>query len=115
MTVSPTKMNVLYAGLANPISVSVPGISATNVKVSVSNGRLEQSGAGYFVYPDKVGVNSIVSVSAQIDGTVKQIGSMPFRVKRVPDPLATVANKNAGLISRNELMQNKEHMQKSQI
>jgi gliding motility-associated protein GldM len=103
MTVSPTKMNVLYAGLANPISVSVPGISASNVKVSVTNGRIEQSGAGYSVYPDKVGVNSIVSVSAQIDGTVKQIGSMPFRVKRVPDPLATVANKNAGLITRNEL------------
>jgi gliding motility-associated protein GldM len=104
MTVSPTKMNVLYAGLANPISVSVPGISATNVRVSVTNGRLEQSGGGYFVYPDKVGVNSVVTVNAQIDGTVKQIGSMPFRVKRVPNPLATVAGKNEGLITRNELI-----------
>lgn len=104
MTVSPTKMNVFYAGLANPLSVSVPGISAANIKVSVTNGRIEQSGAGYFVYPDKVGVNSVVTVNAQIDGTVKLIGSTPFRVKRVPNPIATVADKNEGLISRNELL-----------
>ena len=104
MTVSPTKMNVLYAGLANPLSVSVPGISATNVKVSVTNGRIEQSGTGYFVYPEKVGVKSVVSVSAQIDGTMKQIGSTEFRVKRVPNPIATVAGKNEGLITKNELV-----------
>lgn len=104
MTVSPTKMNVLYAGLANPLSVSVPGISASNIEVSVTNGRIEQNANGYFVYPDKVGVNAVVSVNAKIDGTVKPIGTMPFRVKRVPNPLATVANKNAGLISKNELL-----------
>ena len=104
MTVSPTKMNVLYAGLANPLSVSVPGISASNVKISVTNGRIEQSGSGYLVYPDKVGVKSIISVSAQIDGTVKQIGATEFRVKRVPNPIATVAGKYEGLITRNELV-----------
>jgi gliding motility-associated protein GldM len=103
-TVSPTKMNVLYAGLANPLSISVPGISAANIKVSVTNGRIEQNASGYLVYPEKVGVNSVVTVSAQIDGTVKTIGSTPFRVKKVPDPMATVANKNAGLITRNELI-----------
>lgn len=104
MTVSPTKMNVFYAGLANPLSVSVPGISASNVRVNVTNGRIEQKSNGYFVYPDKIGINANVTVSAMIDGTLKQIGTTPFRVKRVPDPIATVANKNAGLITRNELV-----------
>ena len=104
-TVSPTKMNVLYAGLANPLSVSVPGISAANIKVSVTNGRIEQKGAGYLVYPDKVGVKSLVTVTAQIDGTVKQIGSpTEFRVKRVPNPVATVAGLFEGMITRNQLL-----------
>ena len=103
-TVSPTKMNVLYAGLANPLSVSAPGISASNIKVSVTNGRIEQKGAGYLVYPDKAGVNAVVTVSAQIDGAVKQIGSTPFRVKRVPNPIATVAGKNEGVIPKNQLI-----------
>jgi gliding motility-associated protein GldM len=104
MTVSPTKMNVFYAGLANPLSVSVPGISASNVKVSVTNGRIEQSGAGYLVYPAKAGVESVVSVSAQIDGTLKHISDAKFRVKRVPNPIATVAGLFEGMITRNQLI-----------
>jgi gliding motility-associated protein GldM len=104
MTVSPTKMNVFYAGLANPVSISVPGIPSSNLKVSITNGRIEASSDGYTVYPDKVGVKSIVSVSADIDGTIKSMGSMEFRVKRVPNPVATVGGKNEGLISKNELL-----------
>lgn len=104
MTVSPTKMNVLYAGLANPLSISVPGISQTNVKVSVTNGRIEQNAKGYVIYPDKVGVESVVTVNAQIDGVLKTIGTTPFRVKRVPNPIASVAGKNEGVISKSQLL-----------
>ena len=103
-TVSPTKMNILYAGLANPVSISVPGISATNIKVSISNGTIEHGQEGnYLVRPEKVGVKSEITISAMIDGKLKEIGSTAFWVKKVPDPLAFVANKNEGIISRNEL------------
>jgi len=104
MTVSPTKMNVFYAGLDNPVSVSVPGISPTNVKVSITNGSIQSGATGYVVRPDKIGVLSTISVSALIDGTTKEIGSMPFRVKRVPDPVASVAGKIEGVITKNELL-----------
>ena len=36
--------------------------------------------------------------------STKVIGSMPFRVKRVPDPVASVAGKIEGVISKNELL-----------
>jgi|SRR5665647_474529 len=104
MTVSPTKMNVFYAGLDNPVSVSVPGIAPSNVKVSITNGSIQQGAEGYIVRPDKIGVNSVISVSATIDGTTKEIGSTPFRVKRVPDPVASVAGKIEGVITKNELL-----------
>jgi len=109
MTVSPTKMNVFYAGLANPVSISVPGIAPSNVKVSITNGTIAPGTIapgieGYIVSPSKVGVNSIITVSAMIDGTEKVIGSTEFRVKKVPDPVASVAGKTEGIISKNELM-----------
>ncbi len=105
MTVSPTRMNILYVGLPNPISVSVPGISSKDISVTMQNGRIERAkDGGFLAYPDKAGVNVIISVSATVDKVVKQIGSMPFRVKIVPDPTATVVGKNQGLISKNELM-----------
>ena len=104
MTVSPTKMNVFYAGLDNPVSISVPGIAPSNVNVSITNGSISSGAAGYIVRPGKVGVNSVISVSATIDGTTKEIGSMPFRVKKVPDPIASVAGKIDGAITKNELL-----------
>ena len=104
MTVSPTKMNVFYAGLDNPVSISVPGISASNVKVSITNGSIQPSQDGFIVRPDKVGVKSIISVNAMIDGISKVIGSTEFRVKRVPDPVASVAGKMDGVIGKNELL-----------
>ncbi|HEY5511458.1 MAG TPA: gliding motility protein GldM [Prolixibacteraceae bacterium] len=104
MTVSPTRMNILYAGLPNPVSVSVPGISSKEISVAMTNGRIERSADGFMAYPDKVGVFAVISVSATIDKVVKQIGTMQFRVKRVPNPLATIAGKNEGLITKNELI-----------
>ena len=104
ITVSPTKMNVLYAGLPNPVSISVPGISSRDIHVTMQNGRIEQTANGFLAYPEKIGEKAIISVSATIDKAVKQMGSMEFRVKRVPNPIATVAGKNEGLISRNQLI-----------
>jgi len=104
MTISPTKMNVFYAGLDNPVSISAPGLSANNLKVSITNGTIQSGPDGnYIVRPEKVGEKSVITVKADIDGTLKDIGSTPFRVKKVPDPVASVANKTEGVISRNEL------------
>ena len=105
MTVSPTKMNVFYQGLDNPVSISVPGISANNLIPSITNGTIQKGpDGGYFVRPDKIGVESRITVSAMIDGQSKVIGSTPFRVKKVPDPLAYVAGKIEGTISKTELL-----------
>jgi len=104
MTVSPTRMNVFYAGLENPISVSVPGIALSNIRVYISSGSISPGKEGYIVKNDKVGDKPIVTVKAMIDGTEKLIGSTGFRVKRVPDPVASVAGKVEGVISKNELL-----------
>ena len=43
-TVAADLMNVLYAGYSNPISVSVPGVPANAVSVSMSGGSLRSTG-----------------------------------------------------------------------
>jgi len=104
MTVSPTKMNILYAKLANPISISVPGMSSRDIQASMTNGRIERTTDGWLAYPEKVGEKAVITVGAMVDKVVKQMGTIEFRVKKVPNPLATVAGKNEGLISKSELM-----------
>ncbi len=104
MTVSPVKMNILYYGLPNPVSISVPGISSRDISVVMKNGRIEKTADGFFAYPEKLTEKAFITVSATVDKVVKQMGTAEFRVKRVPDPIATVAGKNSGNISRNELV-----------
>ena len=93
-TISADLMNVLYAGIQNPISVSVPGIPAANINVSVSNGTLTRTGKGWNINP-RVGQDCNISVSAKMsDGRVQSIGSKPFRVKALPPPLAYIEFKD---------------------
>jgi gliding motility-associated protein GldM len=106
-TISPTKMNVLYMGIANPIQVSVPGVASENLQVTVSNGRIEKSGTDYLVYPDKLDAqakNTLISVLAKMNGENRPMGSMAFRVKEVPPPLATIGGMNGGTIKKEDLM-----------
>lgn len=107
VTISPTKMNVLYLGLPNPIKVSVPGVASQNLEVSGSNMRIEKTGEEYFAYPTKVdalGKNTAISVTASMNGEKRPMGSMVFRVKEVPDPVATVGGKNGGNLKKEELL-----------
>ena len=107
VTISPTKMNILYLNIPNPISVSVPGVPSENLHVSVSNGKIEKREKDYLVYPSREdinGKNTRVSVTANINGKTRSMGAMAFRVKRVPDPIATVAEKNGGILQKGDLL-----------
>ena len=107
VTVSLTKMNVMYLGIANPIKVSVPGVASENLEITVNNGRFEKNGDDFFVYPAKLditGKNTSISVVAKMNGEKRPMGSMPFRVKEVPPPLATIGGKNGGNLKKEELM-----------
>ncbi len=107
VTISPTKMNVFYLGVPNPVSISVPGVPSENLQVSLSNGRIVPDGKNYLVYPQKADLNARntkITVSAKFNGDVRNMGSMDFRVKEVPDPIATIAGKNSGVLQKEDLL-----------
>ncbi len=86
-TISPTMMNVLYAGIDNPISISVPGVPMNAVQASISNGTLTRNGDVWVARVSKVGTEAEISVSAQLEGRTMNVGSMKFRVRKLPDPI----------------------------
>lgn len=100
--ISPTKMNVFYLGVDNPVEISVPGVPADKVRASITNGSIPKRGNGFIAVPRQIG-NALVTVEAQIDGSWRSMGSMDFRVKRVPDPVAKVAGRKGGAIDKNLL------------
>ena len=90
-TVSATMMNVLYAGIENPIGISVPGVPMSSVNATMTNGSLVRSGDHWIARPQGVGKEAVVTVTATIDGRQTNVGSTSFRVRKLPDPTANIA------------------------
>jgi gliding motility-associated protein GldM len=106
VVVSPTKMNVFYVGVDNPVSVSAPGFTSDRVRASISNGngRLVQKGGEYIAQPQVVGRPAKVLVEAKFDDGWRPLKTVDFRVKPIPDPVAKVADMNGGKIRKNLLL-----------
>lgn len=105
LTVAATKMNVLYIGVDNPISISAPGVPAESIRPSISGGSLTKGGDGYIARVESGTKLATISVSAEIEGEKKNLGKMDFRIKRVPDPVAYLGSqKGSFTMSKNEVM-----------
>ena len=85
-TISATMMNVLYAGIDNPMSISVPGIAPSAISASMTNGTLSRHGDSWVARPGKVGTEAVVTVTANIDGRPQTVATTSFRVRKLPDP-----------------------------
>jgi hypothetical protein len=93
----------MYIAVDNPLSISVSGVPAEKVSATISQGSLQKvKGSEYIAKPTTSG-EATVTVFAEIEGQRKNVGSMPFRIKMLPAPIAKVANKSGGNIDRNTL------------
>ena len=90
-TISATMMNVLYAGIDNPLSIAVPGIPSNAISASMTNGSLTRNGDVWAAHPDKVGTEAVVTVTATIDGRRQTVATTNFRVRKLPDPMPYIA------------------------
>lgn len=108
-TVAADMMNVLYAGYANPISISVPGVPANAISASMTGGSFVSKGNGHFIAtPSAVGKDVTIHVTARDKGQVRSIPPFTFHVRKLPDPTAYIAmgtdRFNGGGFSKANLM-----------
>ena len=86
--VSADKMNVVYRGLPNPISISLPGVPDKDVRASAPG--LEKTGSGKYIMRPKAGTTVNISVSAKLADGKNVSTNTPFRVKDIPAAMGTV-------------------------
>ena len=87
------KMNVLYIGVDNPVSVAASGGGDDKVSVSISNGSINRTGNGKWVARvNTVSDNTVITVT--VDGKVA--GSSQFRVRSIPTPQAYIGGMPSG-------------------
>ncbi len=86
VVISPTKMNVLYRGVDNPLDIGVPGVDPSKVKVSGPGVR--SAGKGQYIADVSGVTQKTVTISVSVideEGKSKPMGKKEFRIKRVPD------------------------------
>lgn len=104
VTISPTKMNVVYDGIMNPIKVSAPGFADNKVRVSASGASLTARGNGeYDLNVTDNAKEVIVTASAEDNGKSVNLGSFKLRVKPLPKPIVRIDNVKDGKVSKQGL------------
>lgn len=82
--ISADKMNVVYRGVSNPMTISMPGVPDNQITASAP-GLTKKGGSSYVMNPG-TGINEVtINVTGTIEGQ-KFTSSKKFRVKGLPKP-----------------------------
>ena len=87
-TISADKMNVVYRGVPNPMSISFAGVADSNVNASATG--MSKVGNGKYVLRPGTGTSVMINVSAKLpDGKVVS-DKKEFRIKGLPAPTGKI-------------------------
>lgn len=104
---SPTKMNIIYRGLNNPIQVSAPGFRSDEIDVTINKGTIKEvNNTGLYMVQisDTISTTATITTSTMVDGKRVVLGSSDFKVKTVPNPTAKIAGQLDGSIYKEKLL-----------
>jgi gliding motility-associated protein GldM len=86
--ISADKMNVVYRGVANPMTISIPGIPNNKVSASAP-GLSKRSGSNYVMNPG-TGRTVTITASGILPDGQKISTNSEFRIKDIPRPTGSV-------------------------
>ncbi|UZO81415.1 gliding motility protein GldM [Aquimarina sp. ERC-38] len=94
--ISADKMNVVYRGVKNPMTISIPGVPTINASAP---GLRKSGGAGRYVM-DVTTVRSRevdIKVSGKLPNGTSITSSKKFRIKDIPRPVGTVRGEEGSI------------------
>jgi len=86
--ISADKMNVVYRGLPNPMTISIAGIADSDVKASAPG--LSSSGKGKYNLNPGGGTEVVVSVNGKLPDGKSVTDKKVFRIKNIPGPQGAI-------------------------
>ena len=82
-------MNVVYRGVENPMTISIPGVPDNKV-VATATGMRRGSGSGKYLLSPQSGAEVRINVTGTLNDGTKVSSSQSFRIKDIPAPMASV-------------------------
>ncbi len=93
--VTADKMNVVYRGLANPMSATMSGAKDGTIKLTASSGSLSSKGGGKYSYKPGSGNSVSFTVSGTTPKGKNVTETVKYRIKNVPKPQGMVRDQSA--------------------
>lgn len=100
VSVSANKMNVLYIGIENPVTIACSAVSSEDLIVSIDNGDVSGENGEYIIRPQNPGTAEI-----RVSEGDRDLGAANFRVKYLSDPAVSLAGKTGGRIEMDLLLE----------
>jgi gliding motility-associated protein GldM len=92
-TISADKMNVVYRGVSNPMTITFAGIQDKDIRVNAP-GLSRVNGSSYIMNPKKGTPEVTINVSGKLpDGGGTVSDKATFRVKPIPPPVGKLRSK----------------------
>ncbi len=88
-TISADKMNVVYRGVTNPMTISFAGVSDNNVTASAP-GMTKGTGVGKYNIRPGQGTELMINVTAKLPDGKTVADKKSFRIKGIPAPSGTI-------------------------
>ncbi|MGB3608510.1 MAG: gliding motility protein GldM [Psychroserpens sp.] len=101
-TISADKMNVVYRGVSNPMTISFAGVPDNKVRATAA-GLKPASGMGKYSMVPTSGREVTISVSATLDDGSTVNDKAVFRIKDIPKPTGMIVGQSDGKLPRNNV------------
>lgn len=95
-TISADKMNVVYRGVSNPMTISFAGVPDNKVTASAP-GLSKGSGVGKYVMRPGSGREVTINVSGTLPGGERVSDNATFRIKDIPKPTGTIRGEDGSV------------------
>lgn len=89
-TISADKMNVVYRGVVNPMTITFAGVSDNNVTANAP-GLTRGTGAGKYNMSPGQGTEVVINVTGKLPDGTNVSDKKTFRIKGIPGPKGAVA------------------------
>ncbi len=102
--ISATKMNILYKGIDNPLSIAVANYSCSDIIVKANNIIITGKNCDFSIKPNKTGrlYISVLRINNRKDTIL--LDKVEFRVLSIPSPIATICSVNGKEIDKKYLL-----------
>nr|WP_321231652.1 gliding motility protein GldM [uncultured Psychroserpens sp.] len=101
-TISADKMNVVYRGVTNPMTISFAGVPDNKVQANGA-GLTRGSGMGKYNMVPTSGREVTINVTATLDDGSKVSDKAIFRIKDIPKPTGKIVGQSDGKLPRNNV------------